>query len=777
MAEALSKTSAAAAAASEMEDELNCSVCLSIYRDPVALHCGHNFCRECLDKVWESQATGRSYSCPDCRAEYNQRPELQRNLKLSNIVERFQASRQSVAAGDVVCDLCLDSPLPAIKTCQNCEASLCERHLKKHAEKPAQRDHILVEPTVSLESRKCQEHGKMIEYYCSEDESCVCVTCYVAGSHRNHNIRPLKEVQEEKKSILGKEIERLELGKKKLEDAIKTREQDKVDLKKNRDDLRKEFSSLFQEIWSKLQTQEEKILKHIQLEEVEELSGICQQLQELEVKKELTRMLVKEAEEAKLQKDPLEFLQVFQSVYERAKQNNTEVPRRAVQEKTLPKSSYGTALAKMKTTIEQVDEELIENAVDNSVMFKFKECDFDLPFVIKHDSFRPVISVVHGRQPQLKKKMDKMPEFLAATPESNEREFTMPEFHAATPESNEREFTMPEFHAATPESNEREFTMPEFHAATPESNEREFTMPEIKMPEFHAATPKSNERKFTMPKFKMPEFHFGTAKSNEREFTMPEFHFATPESNEREFTMPEIKMPEFHAGTPKSNEREFTMPEFHAATPKSNEREIKMPEFHTAVPESNEREFTMPEIKMPEFHAATPKSNEREFTMPEIKMPEFHAATPKSNEREFTMPEFHAATPESNEREFTMPEIKMPVFHTAVPKSSERQFIMPKLKMPEFHTAVPESNEREFTMPEIKMPEFHAATPKSNEREFTMPEFHAATPESNEREFTMPEIKMPVFHTAVPKSNERQFTMPKLKMPHLKLPRHLQNLD
>ncbi|XP_058864188.1 neuroblast differentiation-associated protein AHNAK-like isoform X2 [Acipenser ruthenus] len=763
MAEALSKTSAAAAVASEMEAELNCSVCLSIYRDPVALHCGHNFCWECLDKVWESQATGKSYSCPDCRAEYNQRPELQRNLKLSNIVERFQASRQSVVAGDVVCDLCLDSPLPAVKTCQNCEASLCERHLKKHAEKPAQRDHILVEPTVSLESRKCQEHSKMIEYYCSEDESCVCVTCYVAGSHRNHNIRPLKEVHEEKRSILGKEIERLQLEKKKLEDAIKTKEQDKVDLKKNRDDLRKDFSSLFQEIRSKLQTQEEKILKHIQLEEVKELSGICQQLQELRVKKELTRMLVKEAEEAKLQKDPLEFLQVFQSVHERAKQNNTEVPMHAVQEKTLPKSSYGTALAKMKTTIEQVNEELIENAVDNSVMFNFKECDFDLPSVGKHDSFRPFISFVHGRQPQFKKKIvDIIPEVHAAVPKSNEGEhpvpkFKIPEVHAPVPKSNEGEFTM------------LKFKMPEFHSATPKSNEGEHPVPKFKMPEVHAAVPKSNEGEFTMLKFKMPEFHSATPKSNEGEhpvpkFKMPEFHSATPKSNEGEHPVPKFKMPEVHAPVPKSNEGEFTMLKF------------KMPEFHSATPKSNEGEHPVPKFKMPEVHAAVPKSNEGEFTMLKFKMPEFHSATPKSNEGEhpvpkFKIPEFHSATPKSNEGEHPVPKFKIPEFHSATPKSNEGEHPVPKFKIPEVHAAVPKSNEGEHPVPKFKIPEFHSATPESNEGEhpvpkFKMPKFHFATPKS----------KMPEVHAAVPESIE--FSKPSRKLkPILKIPRHLQNLD
>eukprot|EP00062_Callorhinchus_milii_P020057 gi/632975346/ref/XP_007904177.1/ PREDICTED: zinc-binding protein A33-like [Callorhinchus milii] len=40
-----------------LTEELNCPICLVIFTDPVTLECGHNFCRSCITRSWEKQAT------------------------------------------------------------------------------------------------------------------------------------------------------------------------------------------------------------------------------------------------------------------------------------------------------------------------------------------------------------------------------------------------------------------------------------------------------------------------------------------------------------------------------------------------------------------------------------------------------------------------------------------------------------------------------------------------------------------------------------------------
>lgn len=45
-------------------ESLSCTLCLSLFHDPVTVGCGHTFCRHCL-----LQAVAAKPSCPLCRAE------------------------------------------------------------------------------------------------------------------------------------------------------------------------------------------------------------------------------------------------------------------------------------------------------------------------------------------------------------------------------------------------------------------------------------------------------------------------------------------------------------------------------------------------------------------------------------------------------------------------------------------------------------------------------------------------------------------------------------
>uniref|UniRef100_A0AAR2KQ42 RING-type E3 ubiquitin transferase n=1 Tax=Pygocentrus nattereri TaxID=42514 RepID=A0AAR2KQ42_PYGNA len=47
-----------------LEENLRCSVCLEIFKDPVLLHCTHSFCKACLDRSWNGK---EAKECPLCR--------------------------------------------------------------------------------------------------------------------------------------------------------------------------------------------------------------------------------------------------------------------------------------------------------------------------------------------------------------------------------------------------------------------------------------------------------------------------------------------------------------------------------------------------------------------------------------------------------------------------------------------------------------------------------------------------------------------------------------
>uniref|UniRef100_A0A8C5Q2Q4 Uncharacterized protein n=1 Tax=Leptobrachium leishanense TaxID=445787 RepID=A0A8C5Q2Q4_9ANUR len=185
------------ASAADLTGELTCCICLNIYTDPVTMPCGHSFCQLCIGEALAMQ--GIRYSCPECRDRYKRRPKLKRNWRLSNIAESFQSAHQVKKKFGAHCTYCIQSPVPAAKTCLRCEASLCENHLRVHSRTE---EHVLIEPTTSLGKRKCSVHKEILKYYCCEDQTCICVSCSLAGEHRGHQMLTLNEAFQRTKEKL-----------------------------------------------------------------------------------------------------------------------------------------------------------------------------------------------------------------------------------------------------------------------------------------------------------------------------------------------------------------------------------------------------------------------------------------------------------------------------------------------------------------------------------------------------------------------------------------------
>uniref|UniRef100_A0A8B9UE31 Zinc finger protein RFP-like n=1 Tax=Anas zonorhyncha TaxID=75864 RepID=A0A8B9UE31_9AVES len=49
----------------KLPSEASCPICLEYFRDPVSIHCGHNFCRACITRCWEWSTA--NFSCPQCK--------------------------------------------------------------------------------------------------------------------------------------------------------------------------------------------------------------------------------------------------------------------------------------------------------------------------------------------------------------------------------------------------------------------------------------------------------------------------------------------------------------------------------------------------------------------------------------------------------------------------------------------------------------------------------------------------------------------------------------
>ncbi|XP_073492185.1 E3 ubiquitin/ISG15 ligase TRIM25-like [Aquarana catesbeiana] len=275
-------------ASAALGDELSCSICLNLYTEPVSLRCGHNFCRDCMVTALDTQEGSGVYSCPECREQYVERPTLEKNRKLCNIVDNFRSAQQKEKS-EILCTYCLSSPVAAVKTCLQCEISMCVEHLTAHNKTV---DHVFIEPTSSFSSKKCSIHKELLKYYCSEDAICLCVSCCLVGKHKEHEVELLEEALEKKKEKLRNVLENMTTKREKTEKKILNLQDHKRKSQEKADDEKERVTALFEDIRRQLEVQEQRVLSEIS-RQVEEVSlSVIRLTKQLEIQKdELSRKI------------------------------------------------------------------------------------------------------------------------------------------------------------------------------------------------------------------------------------------------------------------------------------------------------------------------------------------------------------------------------------------------------------------------------------------------------------------------------------------------------
>ncbi|XDV33761.1 hypothetical protein PO909_004049 [Leuciscus waleckii] len=188
-----------------LTEELQCSICLDVFTDPVTTPCGHNFCKTCLNKCWDNSQT---CNCPYCKETFKHRPDLKINTTLRELVDHYkkkcpEKKPEVLKKAEVLCDVCEERKLKALKSCLVCQSSYCETHLEPHLRVAGLKKHKLINPVSNLEDYICQKHERPLELFCRDDQTCVCPMCALKD-HQNHNTVSIEEESEEKKTQLMK---------------------------------------------------------------------------------------------------------------------------------------------------------------------------------------------------------------------------------------------------------------------------------------------------------------------------------------------------------------------------------------------------------------------------------------------------------------------------------------------------------------------------------------------------------------------------------------------
>ncbi|XP_053471034.1 tripartite motif-containing protein 16-like isoform X2 [Ictalurus furcatus] len=342
-------------------DQFSCPVCLDLLKDPVAIPCGHSYCKVCINGCWNQEDQKGVYSCPQCRDTFTPRPVLRRNNMLAEVVEKLKKTEVQAASpahcyagpGDVECDFCTGRKHKAVKSCLMCLTSFCETHLKPHAELPGLKKHTLIKASSKLQEKICSQHDKLIEIYCRTDQMCICSLCML-DNHKGHDAVSLSAERTEKQSELKEEQmksqQRIQEKQKKVQElkwtvnTIKSRAQTAVE----------DSEIIFTEMISSMEKKRSEVTELIRAQEKAELSQAERLLEQLEQELTDLQRRVTELEQLSHTHDHIHFLQSFQSLCDTSGREDS--PSSTVHQH-LPFDGVRYSLSDLKKRLEEFCEE------------------------------------------------------------------------------------------------------------------------------------------------------------------------------------------------------------------------------------------------------------------------------------------------------------------------------------------------------------------------------------------------------------------------------------
>ncbi|XP_053326844.1 E3 ubiquitin-protein ligase TRIM39-like [Spea bombifrons] len=214
----------------------------------------------------------------------------------------------------VFCSYCVQTEVIALKTCLHCEASLCEEHLKIHSKST---DHVLIEPTASVQDWKCSTHHKLIEFYCNKDGAYICVSCCIIGDHRGHAMDPLKDALEKRKAALKEMVDNLNSAGEESEKRLENLQRKKREVQEKAAGVTERVAALFSAIRERLDELEKQAFGEISRQEERSTLPVTVLTRQLEIRKEELSKKTNLMEELRNIKDPLAALKKSFNVEEK----------------------------------------------------------------------------------------------------------------------------------------------------------------------------------------------------------------------------------------------------------------------------------------------------------------------------------------------------------------------------------------------------------------------------------------------------------------------------
>jgi hypothetical protein len=178
-------------------DDLTCTLCHEMFKEPKLLPCYHSFCKTCIEQLISKEAQDNTsyFTCPLCHSTIESRADFPSNVYIQ--------TRLSFQHDILKCEVC--ECQKDIKTkCLDCDQLLCDSCLNVHLKIKTCKNHKVVEYTKSVtpslkikKSSYCLKHSdEILRFYCTQCDKTICRDC----KHTLHEGHKCEDVQDQFKN-------------------------------------------------------------------------------------------------------------------------------------------------------------------------------------------------------------------------------------------------------------------------------------------------------------------------------------------------------------------------------------------------------------------------------------------------------------------------------------------------------------------------------------------------------------------------------------------------
>ena len=262
-----------------LTEEVSCSVCMQLYREPKQLPCLHIFCLECLNNIVRTSARHGKIKCPLCQIEVAV-PEsgtmetLPSCFYLKNLLDILAIKKCS--ASKVTCGNC-EKKSEEASYCFHCGGFWCNACLDAHNILRANRDHrvlalkdfqdkdfedVLKQPAFC--PKELHEKG-VFKFYCKVCEVPACQTC-VTLEHSKHDVEHLEVTARAVKNSMAAQLEAAEKEKQTFSACMRELGEKSRGIEERSQFVKKQIQAAVKSLIQNLQQREQELITEVEKE-------------------------------------------------------------------------------------------------------------------------------------------------------------------------------------------------------------------------------------------------------------------------------------------------------------------------------------------------------------------------------------------------------------------------------------------------------------------------------------------------------------------------------